>query len=362
MASNKNQHFVPRCYLKPFTLNGEGLAISLLNADQRRFVLRAPVKHQCSGDYFYGKDLQLEKALQGIEGLYANSLTRLLGDRYVLTDDDRELLRSFWLLQYLRTDAASRRTAEMANGVADVAHAPEEFRMAIREAIRIAMSLYIEMLDDVSDLKVCLVRNRTDLPFVVSDDPAVMTNRWHLHDHQSRGRSIGIGKAGALFFLPISPKVLCVIYDGDVYSFDHKGGWAEIKRIEDVRAFNEHQFLNCRANVYYADWPGRECLLEELDRISQYKPKSRYRLHTAVFDREEDGHKRYKVVSPEEALRVGDALIHSEAISAVPSAWPSLIGWRRSGAVYSDGTGRGFVRRARAEVHGIRTFRKIKIA
>src|SRR6185312_2249221 len=76
VASNKNQHFVPRCYLKPFTLNGEGLAISLLNVDQHRLVLTAPVKHQCSGDYFYGKDLQIEKALQHIEGLYANSLTR----------------------------------------------------------------------------------------------------------------------------------------------------------------------------------------------------------------------------------------------------------------------------------------------
>lgn len=362
MASNKNQHFVPRCYLKPFTLNEEGLAISLLNVDQRRLVLSAPVKHQCSGDYFYGKDLQIEKALQHIEGLYANSLTRVLAHRYILTDEDRELLRSFWLLQHLRTDAASRRTADMTNGVADVAYAPDEFRIAIREAVQLAMSTFGDTLDDVSDLKVCLLRNRTELPFIASDDPAIMTNRWHLHDNRSRGRSFGVGKAGALFFLPISPKVICAIYDGDVYSIDHNGGRAEVNRIEDVKAFNEHQFLNCRANVYFSDWLSREHLLDELDRISPRRPISRYQIHVAVLDREENGYKRYKVVSPEEARVAGEAIIHSEAIFPAPSSWPSVIRWRRGGAVYSNGTGLGFVRRARAEAHGIQAFRKIKIA
>jgi hypothetical protein len=361
VASNKNQHFVPRCYLKPFTQNGEGLAISLLNIDQHRIVLTAPVKHQCSGDYFYGKDLSLEKALQQVEGLYANSLMRVLADRHVLTDQDRVLFRSFWLLQHLRTEAASRRTADMTNGLADVAQAPEAFRMAIREAVQLAMSTFVDALDDVSDLKVCLLRNRTELPFVVSDDPAIMTNRWHLQSDQTRGRSFGTGKAGALFFLPISPQVICVIYDGDVYSVGHKGGWADVKRMEDIQAFNEHQFLNCRANVYFSDWPGRDYLLTELDRTAPRRPLSRYRIHAAVFDKEENGYKRYKVVSAEEARAVGDALIHSETIFPVPSSWPSVIGWRPGGAVYSNGTAMGFVRRAQAQAHGVHAFRKIKI-
>src|SRR5439155_750653 len=66
MATNKNQHFVPRCYLRPFTLDSGGLAITLLNIDRMKFVEGAPVKHQCSGDYFYGEDLALEKAHQMI--------------------------------------------------------------------------------------------------------------------------------------------------------------------------------------------------------------------------------------------------------------------------------------------------------
>ena len=83
--------------------------------------------------------------------------------------------------------------------------------------------------------------------------------------------------------------------------------------------------------------------------------------HAAVFDKEENGYKRYKVVSAEEARAVGDALIHSETIFPVPSSWPSVIGWRPGGAVYSNGTAMGFVRRAQAQAHGVHAFRKIKI-
>jgi len=55
MATNKNQHFVPRCYLRPFTLDSANVAINLFNIDRMKFVERAPVKHQCSRDYFYGR-------------------------------------------------------------------------------------------------------------------------------------------------------------------------------------------------------------------------------------------------------------------------------------------------------------------
>jgi len=67
MADNKNQHYVPRVHLEPFTLDGEGLAINLFNIDRLRPVHNAPVRNQCSGDYFYGKDERLERAINSVE-------------------------------------------------------------------------------------------------------------------------------------------------------------------------------------------------------------------------------------------------------------------------------------------------------
>lgn len=50
MAINKNQHFVPRCHLRPFTLGAAGLAINLINLDRKVLIPNAPVNNQCSKD------------------------------------------------------------------------------------------------------------------------------------------------------------------------------------------------------------------------------------------------------------------------------------------------------------------------
>jgi hypothetical protein len=110
MASNKNQHFVPRCYLAPFTHDAAGKAINLLNIDRRKAVQGAPVKGQCSGNYFYGEDLVLERAMQQFEGQYAGRLRAILTPKYRLLPEDESMLRRFWLLQYMRTEAASLRS------------------------------------------------------------------------------------------------------------------------------------------------------------------------------------------------------------------------------------------------------------
>jgi hypothetical protein len=86
MASNKNQHFVPRCYLKPFAIEPSRAAINLLNIDRLRFIEGAPIKHQCSGNYFHGKDIQLELALQATEGAYAQALAGIIKPGYHLSD------------------------------------------------------------------------------------------------------------------------------------------------------------------------------------------------------------------------------------------------------------------------------------
>ena len=95
MATNKNQHYVPRCHFKPFTKDEEGLSINLFNLDQRRLIRNAPVKNQCSGDYFYGQDAELEQLIQNLEGGYGEIRKAVHETRYRLSDDHREALRDF---------------------------------------------------------------------------------------------------------------------------------------------------------------------------------------------------------------------------------------------------------------------------
>jgi hypothetical protein len=73
----------------------------------------APVKSQCSGDYFYGRDKQLEHAIQLVESGYGHSLRTLLNSSKTLSDSDKSMLKTFWLFQHLRTEAAATRAVEM---------------------------------------------------------------------------------------------------------------------------------------------------------------------------------------------------------------------------------------------------------
>lgn len=97
MATNKNQHFVPRCYLRPFSLDEEKKIINLINLRQKKLITNAALKHQCSKDYFYGTDAQLEKAIQMIETGYASTLQSLLASSSCLTEGQQIVFRMFWL-------------------------------------------------------------------------------------------------------------------------------------------------------------------------------------------------------------------------------------------------------------------------
>ncbi len=165
------------------------------------------------------------------------------------------MLRTFMLFQHMRTEAASRRSVEMFAGMEHTIGTPlPDFKPSIKEAVQFAMRAFAEEMHLFDDLKVCLVRNRTSRPFVTSDDPAVIANRWHKEDPRVRHKSPGLMACGTSVFLPLSPRTLCVAYDGNVYSMPHQNGWTEVRRESDVNAFNEQQFLNASANVYFRDW------------------------------------------------------------------------------------------------------------
>lgn len=347
MASNKNQHFVPRCYLKPFALEPSFATINLFNIDRLRFIEGAPLKHQCSGNYFYGQDLQLEKALQATEGAYSATLAEILKPGYDLSDKHRFLLRRFWLLQHLRTEAASLRAIEMTTTMGRAAGVPaEQFRMNIREAVRESMRTFVDAMHSVDDLKICLLRNRTKVPFVTSDDPAVLTNRWYLESQRTRGKSFGLHSAGALLLLPLSPEVLCLGYDGDVYSLPHEKGWIAVKQEADVCALNQHQFFNCLANIFVKDRAHGGLIQDAYAAAAALRPKARHTLHYAVLEGHHGDHSRYRVVAQSTAPAHEQALIHVQTIHANPSAWPKQVQWRANGSVYTNGTGVGYLRRA----------------
>lgn len=345
MATNKNQHFVPRCYLRPFTIDGADAAINLYNVDRQKFIALAPVKNQCSRDYFYGQDEKLESAIQSIEVAYATALREILRPGYVLTDAHRATLRTFWLFQHLRTEAAAQRSVEMAASISETAGVTDySFRLAIKEAVTIAMHTFADAMHIIDDLRICLIRNKTSIPFFASDDPAVLTNKWWLTDKRTLGRSFGLHSAGAIILLPLSPELLCFGYDGGVYSVPNDRGKVDVRRECDIASFNQHQILNCRANLFVKDAEHSRVVHEAFAEAAENRPKNSHIITYAVLDSTEGEYRRYRVIDPSEREEHTRALLHTQVIHPAPLSWPSQMTRSSNGAVFTNGTGLGYVR------------------
>jgi len=357
MATNKNQHFVPRCYLRPFSINSKNIEINLYNIDRKRLIQGAAVKHQCSKNYFYGDDLKLEKALQKTEGKYASVLRDVLSPNYYLSNEHRDFFRFFWLLQFLRTESAAKRAVELTEDMTSIiGDDAKSFSMNIKEAVQHAMHAFVQEMHILDDLKVVLFKNRTSTPFYSSDTPAVLTNRWYLEDSRAIGSSFGLKAAGNIFLIPLSPKVLCLGYDGSVYSVPHRRGWVDIKNDSDIHSLNQHQFLNCSANIFTHNSKYAQLIHSNYLAIESNRPNKRHKIHYAILDEESGESKRYRVVNRNEAGEHAEAIIHSQIINAKPSMWPRQIKWRKKGVVFTNDTATGYVRQIFAESQ---TYRKV---
>lgn len=352
MATNKNQHFVPRCHLKPFTVGAANAAVHLFNLDADRAIGDAPVRNQCSRDYLYGQDPRLEAAIQSVEGPYGATVARLRTEDAVPTGPDHIVLRRFILLQHMRTEAAALLASRMMAAVAELPDVLEDgeafdLKTMTREAVIAAMRHYGRSMRIVDDLQLTVVRNRSHTPFFTSDDPAVLTNRWHLQNRRTRGLGFGVKSAGLIMLLPLAPELLVVLHDPDVYVVPHRHGVMEIEADAEAEALNAHQVLNCAANLYFGKWDDRQRIAEAARATRPLRLDPRHRTTYAVRAGVDGEHVRYDAVPLAEIVPdpERDVLVHTQILRPVPARWPGFIHYRRDGRVYSNGTRAGFVRR-----------------
>jgi hypothetical protein len=274
-------------------------------------------------------------------------LRELVQPGYQLTDSHRQQLRDFWCLQHLRTEAISKRSVSAAENMnSDLGLEGDDYRLTMAQAVEMSLGMVPGLVQTISDLKLCLVRNATTLPFVTSDDPAISANRWYQQDSRTRNMSPGLASAGALLFLPITPDILCLFYDGDVYSIRRIRGWANLDRHSDVAAFNEHQYLGAFANVYFHDWQVGNEVGGAFTLLANRRPVSRHEFYYAVLDHVEDGSEIFRQVSAAESRKHQRSILHQKLVHPSPTSWPHLIRFRPDGHVWFNGSGAGYSRRA----------------
>lgn len=256
MPDNKSQHYVPRCHFKPFSLDEQGIAINLYNHVRNLVRPNVSIGGQCAKSYFYSTNPAFEKSIQPLEGAYA-AVVRRLQEGSNLTESDLHLLRSFAFFQWCRTDAALRRQQQAITAFDEMTnHGLEHLNVKNPNETRVltaidALKVWTSGKDEIRDLRVLILRNRTAVNFVTSDDPTVVTNRVFLQ--RFKRNSFGVANAGVMMLMPLSPRYGLLCYDHNCYApIGREHHFLDINRKQDAHAFNELQFLNSQANIYFS--------------------------------------------------------------------------------------------------------------
>ncbi|WP_294216271.1 DUF4238 domain-containing protein [uncultured Sphingomonas sp.] len=357
MPDNKNQHYVPRCHMKPFTRDGEGVAINLLNHASGRVVLDAPVKSQCSRSYFYGEDLVLEKLLQGEEGKYA-AIVRAIVAGEAIDPAQRRFLRDFAYLQVSRTAGAIERRRAALVGMDHVAHQGFEDVRKERpdtshtQIMLSTMKTWAETAKHIHDLEVLLVRNTTSRDFFTSDDPAALTNRVYLQ--RMKDYSFGLITVGTQIVMPLTPRVAMIAFDPGAYApRGASKGWIVADRTVDVDAINELQLLNSVANLYFADRDDAGRIGLAFAAAAGRRPAERFRNWVGIRIDDDGDFERYRRATSDELQTRAARVTSYSPVYPIPSRWFSKLPFRLPLYGATNGSGVGFVRAAHVKA-GVR--------
>jgi len=350
MPQNKLQHYVPKCHLRPFCLDSGGSAINLYNIARDKLIEGASIKGQCARDYFYGKDRVLERALQEPEGAYAAIVDKAANDPSSITSTELGRLREFTLLQTLRTYSYVEKLMAMSDqhyvdleAAAPSKPLPPPMLANFDAAVMMAIHHFVKMRKHVSDLETCLILNEARREFITSDDPAIHTNRFHFQ--KLRKNSFGLGSAGAMLFLPLTPKLAFMAFDGNVYvGSSRQSNTIAIRLDDEVSALNELQLLHARQNLYYRDATSGETLVTEFRRHAARRPTVWHEF--SYFERVGESDK-VEVYGPVEAMTLeGDRqfITNMRPVHVQPSRWTGLLKYRLRPRFVDTGSGVGCIR------------------
>ncbi len=116
MKAKQNQHYIPQFFFKNFS---QRKGISMYQLRNNNFVDNAPIKSECSKEYFYSTNLKYENSLQDIEG-HASIVIKDIINTEVLWEHNNEnkgTLLMFLMLQIYRTEVSTEEFNKYVNEI-----------------------------------------------------------------------------------------------------------------------------------------------------------------------------------------------------------------------------------------------------
>lgn len=261
MADKKKQHYVPRFYLKSFSLNASKNTIGIFNLASSKFIPSGNLKDQAYKNYFYGRDLKIENALGILEGAASRIIQNMIAQNSVPSEESED--HSRFLAFVISLSKRTPHQIEQLNEFADKfvkavlskeSSAPpgmDNLRFVMKNPIKVALCNAALSLPLALDLSLKVIINKTQEPFITSDHPVVFYNQF-LEPRKKHGSNTGLACKGLEIFFPISPRHLLILFDRDVYKVGNKNNAViDVNDVADVKALNLLQCINLNENLYF---------------------------------------------------------------------------------------------------------------
>jgi hypothetical protein len=280
MNKFKNNHFVPQRYLKRFRSVSDR-QVALYNLKSGRVVETAPMKSQCSRDYFYTKDPAFEHTFTELEGNHESLYERMIADEFAPAPGslDRNSLSAAIMFQEGRTVSTVEHTTHLANefvkammriqfkkqGKTDLLEFLPDVKITMPDAVMDAIVQHLSMYPLIDDLDCTLFVNRTTEDFLTCDHPTALGN--NLPPNSPSGATSGFSSRGLIIAFPMSPRVLVLLSDGEVYKVTRNNrGVAFLTNPWEVVGLNLAQCFNAYENLYFSSLAGVKKTIDEFEK------------------------------------------------------------------------------------------------
>jgi len=276
MPANKDQHFVPKHYLRQFQIPGKEKQICAARIEPLKLIVPCGIEGQCQEDYFYREDGNLDDLLRESEKDLAPILLRV-SEFGIFDRKDLTALQMLAVILHIRTrkniehqKLLPRRIADevIRNAIATGELPPPEggWKPEMMDFSGVAGGIMkasaIPCWLEMRTLECKVLRAYSGSFFITSDHPVVMLNQ--LFSAKDNFRSfVGFSRSGFQLLLPISPQFALFFYDPKIYKVGSRRERIVEISIDDVSIANSLQVQNAERCIYF-HVPGLAPQIEEL--------------------------------------------------------------------------------------------------
>lgn len=277
-TNKKNQHYIPKFYLRNFSYNNNKKQIGLFNLSTNFFFQAATLKDNGSKNFFYGADGIIEEYLSKAENNFANIIRDIIANRALPEKYSKEHIDLLYFVALTdfrnpsRVENIKQQRKEVEKRILELQEDTDLQKICPErtheEIVALSLLNTSKVMKMILDLDYKLLINKTSMPFITSDFPVVKYNQF-LEKKRWRYGKTGYSSIGLQIFIPLDSKLTILLYDDTIYRVGvKKNNTMNITNINDVDKLNTLQFINCIDSVFF-DEKANEIYIKRIHKSSK---------------------------------------------------------------------------------------------